>query len=75
MIGHAHPPDPVVAHSIDERYKVATGRLLSDRRVRVSDVLAMPELPWVNPGGPLSVLALLLARRAEVRAARPRPIL
>jgi choline dehydrogenase-like flavoprotein len=51
------------------------GRLLSDRRVRVSDASAMPELPWVNPGGPLSVLALLLARRAEASAAQSRSIL
>ena len=51
------------------------GRLISDLRIRVSDASAMPELPWVNPGGPLSVLALLLARRAEARAARCRSIL
>jgi choline dehydrogenase-like flavoprotein len=44
------------------------GRLRAEPRIRLSDASLMPGLPWVNPGGPLSVLALLLARRAAARS-------
>ncbi len=37
------------------------GRLVAEPRIRVSDASMLPSLPWVNPQGPLCVLAELVS--------------
>jgi choline dehydrogenase-like flavoprotein len=42
-----------------------SGRLLRDRRIRISDGSLMPFAPWGNPQGPIMVLCELLAKRCK----------
>jgi hypothetical protein len=42
-----------------------SGRLLRDRRIRISDGSLMPFAPWGNPQGPIMVLCELLAKRCN----------
>jgi hypothetical protein len=41
------------------------GRLITDKRIRISDSSLMPQAPWGNPQGPIMVMCELLSRKNQ----------